>query len=213
MITKQLNQETTLAISQEASKMLKLGNVIIYPTDTLYALGADALNESAVERFFSLKKRPDNKPVPLFVRDIVMAKELAFIDKRQEAIMQKLWPGPYTLVVFKRNKVSLRLTGDTQKIGLRIPDNTFCTHLLREFDGPITASSANISGQEATVDPQKIISQFEQYSITPDYFVDSGTLNNTQPSTVIDITSNKPKFLRMNPANLRQMQNILSADL
>ncbi|MEX2007940.1 MAG: L-threonylcarbamoyladenylate synthase [Candidatus Spechtbacterales bacterium] len=190
---------------------LQRGFAVVLPTDTLYGLAVDALNERAVERFFKLKQRPATKPVPLFVRDIAMAKEMAFIDRRQEAMLEKLWPGPFTFVLFKRNKVSLRLTGTTQKVGLRIPDDTFCQAVLDEFGGPITASSANISGKEAPTTVEEIMAQFKEHGTAPDLCVDAGPLEGRQPSTVIDISGPRAVIVRMSAASPAQLATILKA--
>ncbi|OGZ62005.1 MAG: threonylcarbamoyl-AMP synthase [Candidatus Spechtbacteria bacterium RIFCSPLOWO2_01_FULL_46_10] len=210
MKIKKLTSSNLLELAQEASDYLKRGNAIIYPTDTLYALGVDALNEGAINHFFSVKKRPANKPVPLFVKDIEMAGELAFIDKRQKKILERAWPGSFTFILHKRDKVSSRISAGTQKVGLRIPDNDFAQALLNKFAGPITASSANISGEPATANPAEISKQFSEYSVTPDYFVDAGILENAMPSMVIDITGKKPQILRMNSTTAQIFKEIIA---
>lgn len=189
--------------------MLRAGNSVVFPTDTIYGLGVDALREDAVARFFALKRRPATKPVPLFVRDIAQAKELAFIDKRQEAILEKLWPGPFTLVLHKKNPVLNRIAAGTHTVGLRIPDNEFCTALLEEFEGPITAASANVSGEEAAPDMDTIIAQFKKHSMVPDLLIDAGPLADTNPSTVIDIIGEKPKILRLSATTPQRMKEIM----
>lgn len=208
-----LTPDTIGEVAASAADHLRRGYAVVFPTDTIYGLAVNALDASAVDRFFALKRRPASKPVPLFVRDIAMAKELAFIDARQEAILEKLWPGAFTFVLKKKNAVSDRLSAHTDTVGLRIPDNEFCSALLKEFDGPITASSANISGMEATADPDEIIAQFKEYSMVPDFFVDAGILQNTIPSTVIDISGPKAKILRMSATNPATMRAILDAGL
>lgn len=208
MIRKKLTDKNLLEIAQEAADYLKRGHAIIFPTDTLYALGVDALNESAIERFFALKRRPVNKPVPVFVRDIKMARELAFIDKRQEGILNKLWPGPVTFVLNKRDKVSLGLSALSDKIGLRVPDNKFCQALLNTFGRPITSSSANISGMEGGRDLDKILEQFKKKSMILEFIIDAGILAQSEASTVIDITGSQPKILRINQTTLPKLQSI-----
>lgn len=210
MIRKILTEENILEVVNEASGALERGHAIIYPTDTLYGLGVDAMNPDAVERFFNLKKRPSNKPLPLFVKDIEMARELAFIDKRQEEILKRLWPGPFTCILYKKQKVSLRLSAGTQKVGLRIADSQFCQMLLNKFGGAITSSSANISGEDATPNLDDIVKQFVQHSVTPDYIVDAGTLKDFQPSTVIDITGSEPIILRISQTTPAQLKKIFN---
>lgn len=203
-----LTEDNFLEVAHKAADVLRRGYAILFPTDTLYALGVDALNENAVEHFFALKQRPAEKPVPIFVRDLTMAKDLAFFDRKQEEIVQKLWPGPFTCLLYKRNKVSLRLTADTQKVGLRIPDNSFCSALLHAFGRPITGSSANISGIEPDENLDAIIEQFRAYSQVPELVIDTGPCEDAHPSTVIDLTGRQPKILRMKKTTLLKMQDI-----
>ena len=106
--------------------------------------------------------------------------------------------------------MSSRISAGTQKVGLRIPDNDFAQALLNKFAGPITASSANISGEPATANPAEISKQFSEYSVTPDYFVDAGILENAMPSMVIDITGKKPQILRMNSTTAQIFKEIIA---
>jgi len=208
-----LTEENFSDAVKKASIALKQGYAIVFPTDTLYGLGVDALREDAVERLFYLKKRPANKPVPIFVKDIEMAKELAFIDARQEEILKKLWPGPFTAVLFKKNKISLRLTANTQKVGLRIPNSDFCRALIRDFGGPITCSSANVSGMESTGDIDEIFKQFKEHSTAPDLVIDAGDILSSEPSTILDITQKEPLILRVNQTTLKKMSEIFDKKL
>jgi len=208
-----LTEENFSDAVKKASIALKQGYAIVFPTDTLYGLGVDALREDAVERLFYLKKRPANKPVPIFVKDIEMAKELAFIDARQEEILKKLWPGPFTAVLFKKNKISLRLTANTQKVGLRIPNSDFCRALIREFGGPVTGSSANVSGMGSTGDSDKILQQFKEHSTAPDLVIDAGDILSSEPSTILDITQKEPLILRVNQTTLKKMSEIFDKKL
>lgn len=205
---KELTKENIQEISEEAANFIKRGYAVIVPTDTLYGLAVNALDEDAVSHFFALKKRPSNKPIPIFVKDIKMAKELAFINDRQEEILKKLWPGPFTFVLNKKQTISAKLSAKTEKIGLRMPNHLFVKTLMDELDKPITGSSANISGLAPSGDLDDIVSQFKEHSIVPDYIVDIGILESKDPSTVIDITSKEPKVLRMNPTTIKQMQEV-----
>jgi len=108
------------------------------PTDTVYGLICDAKNKKAISRIFLIKKRPKNKPLPVFVRNIAMAKTLAKIDKHQEKFLKKVWPGAVTVILKSKNKNST--------IGLRIPSHKFVLGLAKHI-GPLTETSANISGK------------------------------------------------------------------
>ena len=208
MERKKVTDKNKIQLVKEAINYLERGYAIIFPTDTLYALGVDALNEDALKIFFSIKKRSAQKPVPVFVSDIQMAHTLAFINKRQEVILQKLWSGAFTVVLEKRQKVSLLLTAGTNKIGLRIPSSDFAYNLVKKFGRPITSSSANISGMSSSANLDDIVEQFKANSIPPDFVIDGGTLQPSEPSTVIDITGLKPKILRINQTTLTKLQDV-----
>lgn len=208
-----LSKKNSLDIAKQAAEQLQRGYAVIFPTDTFYALGVNALDEKSVERLFKLKKRPERKPVPIFVRDFEMAAEVAFIDKKQEAILRELWPGPFTFILPKKKIVSTQISAGTDKVGLRIPDYFFCRDFLNIFGAPITGSSANISGMEATTNVDEIVDQFKSHTLLPEMFVDVGNLVQTSPSTVIDLTGTKPKILRMNLATVEQMQDIFGKSL
>ena len=175
-------------------KFLKEGKVIIYPTDTVYGLLSDATNKKAVEKLFKIKKRSLQKPIPIFVRDIKMAKKIAKIDKNQEKFLKKVWPGKVTIVL--RSKTKTKLYGVNRKtIALRIPKYKLLNTLLKKINCPLAQTSANISGEPAASNIPKIINQFKNKKYNPDLIIDGGTLRN-KPSKVIDLTANPPKILR-----------------
>ncbi|MDX1535543.1 MAG: L-threonylcarbamoyladenylate synthase [Candidatus Spechtbacterales bacterium] len=208
MTRQKLTKENVSELAEETANVLRRGYSAIIPTDTLYGLAVDALSVDSIAHFFSIKKRPKNKPVPLFVKDIEMAKRLAFIDKRQEEILTELWPGPFTFVLRKKDSVNSTLSAGTEKIGLRIPNHIFIQALLYKLGRPITGSSANISGMDPGGDLDGIIEQFKENSIVPEYIVDAGKIKSGDPSTVIDITSQEPKILRMNMTTLKKLNDI-----
>lgn len=213
MLERVLSDKNIKKLAKETADILHRGGAVIFPTDTLYALGVDALSGHAIDLFFSLKKRPAHKPIPIFVKDIEAAKKIAFINKRQEDILEQLWPGAFTIVLEKKNVLSQRLSAGEKTIGLRVPDSVFCKDLLAEFDGPITASSANISGMEPLLDIDEIIKQFNTYSQLPHFIIDAGVLPASEPSTVINITGKKPKVLRFNSATEGKLKKIFGKDI
>jgi len=181
----------------EAAAAIKKGHVVLCPTDTVYGLVADAANQEAVEKLFLIKKRHRDKPIPLFVEDIATAKKLAFVNKEQEAFLRQVWPGKVT-VVLKRKKTALpkMLFGREKTIGLRIPNYPLIAFLLKKLKGPLTATSANISGRPSSTKIQKVLWQFANQKVKPDLIIDAGDLQKSAPSTVIDLTKKKPKTLR-----------------
>jgi len=195
--------------SKEAALTLFKDGAVVYPTDTIYGLGVNALDGFAVERLFKIKKRPPERAIPLMVSSLTMARALAFIDKKQEAILQELWPGPFTFVLWKKKIVHPQLTGGRETVALRIPAHPFCQSMLRDFEGPITTTSANISDELPARSAGEIAARFEKEEIKPDLIIDVGTLPETYPSTVIDLTHEPPKILRINPTTKDQLLKIL----
>lgn len=174
-------------IIKEAIKLIKKGEIVISPTDTVYGLICDATNKKTVKRLFKIKKRPREKPIPIFVKDIEMAKKLAKINPKQEKFLKKVWPGKVTVVLKSKDK---------KTIGLRIPNYKFINQLLSIINKPLTGTSANISGKPASTRIKEVIRQFQNQKHQPDLIIDAGNLKPAKPSMVIDLTSSKIKILR-----------------
>jgi L-threonylcarbamoyladenylate synthase len=170
------------------------GRVIVYPTDTIYGIGADACNPDAVERVFKAKKRDSGKPILALVNSLEMAARLAdSIPDKARALMEQLWPAPLTLVFKCSPCLPQRLTGGTATIGIRYPDHRFCLEVLNVCNRPITSTSANVSGEEESVSIKEIAETFES---DVDLIVDAGDLLSALPSTIVDVTGSKPKLVR-----------------
>ncbi|MFH1392141.1 MAG: L-threonylcarbamoyladenylate synthase [bacterium] len=183
---------------KEAIDVMARGGSVVYPTDTVFGLGVNALDQDAIRRLYKIKNRLMNRPVPIIVADIKTAKKLAYIDKKVEKILQAVWPGAVTVVLQKRG-------GGT--IGLRIPNHPVPIQLAQKF--PITGTSANLSGQETCKNILEIQRQFQNHHPKPDLILDlNGEIKN-QPSTVLDLTSSKPKILRVGPVNKTQLLELL----
>lgn len=197
---------------ESAIKLIKEGGVAVFPTDTVYGFIADATNKRAVEKIFKIKNRPKSKPLPLFVKDIKMAKELAFVDEKQERFLGKAWPERITVVLELKNKKSLayrqagkiKITNKKLKvygvakntIALRVPKYKLLNDLLEKINKPLAQTSANISGRPASGNIKKIIKQFEKQTVKPDLVVDAGNLPKRKPSKIIDLTKIPYKVLR-----------------
>lgn len=195
---------------REAVSVLNSGGVIIYPTDTLYGLGANALDEKAVEKVFKIKKRPLSKPLPIAVKNIVWAKGLACISRKNTEVLESIWPGKVTAVLPKRDIVPAITTAGSSTVGMRVTDHSFVNKLLGRFGYPLTSTSANISGEEPTNDINKIIESFGKSFFRPDLVIDVGILAKSDPSLVIDLTTGKPKILRIGPSKPDQFLKLLN---
>ena len=139
---------------KEVTKSVKSGQVVICPTDTVYGLVCDAGNKKAVRRLSQIKKRPKGKPIPIFVKDIKMAKRFAEIDGKQEKFLRKVWPGAVTAV--------LRSKKGKDTIGIRVPDHRLILNLIKKLNRPFAETSVNISGRPPARNIKEILSQFSE---------------------------------------------------
>ena len=205
-----LNKDYTEAL-KETVAVLKSGGVIIYPTDTLYGIGCNALDEKAVKKVFEIKERSLSKPLPMLVRNIKWVKELGYVNKRSAKILDKVWPGRVTVILPKREIVPDILTSGHKTVGMRVPDYPLLDELLRMFGYPIVSTSANISGQEPTQDINEIIEIFSRrLTRQPDMVLDVGILPKSEPSTVIDLTADKPKIIRIGSSKPEEFLKLLN---
>ena len=175
----------------EAIAALRKGNLVVYPTDTLYALGADIYNKYAVGRVFEVKKRPLDVPLPVAVSSFDDIDKVAFVNESARCLADVFLPGPLTLVLKKRKNVPNIVTGGLDKIAVRIPDNEVALDLLFKF-GPLTVTSANIHGSKVPYVIEDIRGEFKDDIAV---YIDYKRLDGS-PSTIIDITGKKPVLLR-----------------
>lgn len=135
------------AISRAASA-IRDGELVVYPTETVYGLGADATDPAAIQRVFDAKDRPRDNPISMAVPDIATADPYISISERERAFVEEFLPGPVTVVVERTDEVPDVLTAGRDRVGLRIPDHEGALALLQQV-APVTATSANTSGQPA----------------------------------------------------------------
>ncbi|MBI2049972.1 MAG: threonylcarbamoyl-AMP synthase [Candidatus Staskawiczbacteria bacterium] len=182
--------KTSTKTLSKALTVLKQGGVIICPTDTVYGFLADASNKKAVDKIFKIKKRPKQKPLPVFVKNLKMAKSMAVINKEQEKIIRRYWPGKYTFVLKSKIKPQkLKLYGVAKdSVALRVPKHYFLQKLLKKINRPLVQTSVNISGRPTLVKISDIIKKFKKNKPQPDLIIDAGFLKN-KPSKIIDLTS------------------------
>jgi len=196
---------------KQACRVLKLGGVVVYPTDTVYSLGANACDLLAVEQVFKIKNRPYYKPLPIIVRNLEWVEAVAFTASHHRKVVESIWPGTTTVILPKRDHLSSLVTAGEMTVGIRIPDFPFTDQLLGKFGYPLTATSANISGEEQTNDIDKIIERFANSKYGPNLIIDAGLLPKSKPSTVLDLASDQPKILRVGPSRPDQLRKLLES--
>ena len=176
-------------IISQAINVLADGGVVLYPTDTVYGLGANIFDNSAVRRVFDIKKRSYLKPVSILVGDVGSIDLVAKVSLAQKRTIKEYLPGPYTFILNKRKIVPRLVTGGSSNVGVRVPDSAIACSLARIF--PITTTSANISDDEML--PKEIL---EQLDCEVDLVIDVGELESAKASSIIDLTGFKPKTIR-----------------
>ena len=176
-------------IINEAIKVLADGGVILYPTDTVYGLGANIFDRKAVKRVFNIKKRSYLKPLSLLVSSTDAIPLVSRVSINQLNTINKYLPGPYTFILKKSRIVPLYLTSGSSSVGVRVPKSEIACNLASVF--PITTTSANLSNKDTLDTPEEILNQLD---CEVDLVIDVGSLNSRNPSTIIDLTSDKPIF-------------------
>ena len=167
-----------------AATLLRDGGLVAFPTETVYGIGANFLNESTIKRLYEIKKRPGNKPFTIHIASVDMIRDMGCeITPLVEEFIKTFWPGPLTLV----------LKSKSGKLGFRMPKNNIAKDLISKSGVPIVAPSANISGEKPPVEAGEILKTLNGKI---DLVLDSGKTEFGKESTVVDITGNTYKILR-----------------
>jgi L-threonylcarbamoyladenylate synthase len=188
-----------------ALQALKEGEPIIYPTDTLYALGADIYNETAVKKVFTIKHRPFSIPLPVAVSSIKEIETVAYMNKAAWKIGEKFLPGTITIILKKKPSVPAIVTAGSDTIAIRIPQHPIALRLLCEY-GPLTVTSANIH-QKKTKGIIKDILQ--QLGTSIPVCLHDGR-KEKPPSTIIDLTIKKPRVVREGSIREKELLDVIS---
>jgi L-threonylcarbamoyladenylate synthase len=187
-----------------AAAALQRGEVIVYPTETLYGLGADALNVAAVEKVLQLKGRDPNNPIPVLVADRTMLNSLvAEVPALAEKLIARFWPGPLTIVFAARKDIPRPLLNRAGGIGVRISNQPIAVQLAKSLGRPITATSANPSGKP----PARTVDEAKKYFAGRiESYINGGELASRTGSTVVEIIANRIRIIREGEITREQLQ-------
>ena len=181
-----------------AAEALKAGELIVYPTDSVYGLGCDLFNKNAIEKIYQRKGRDKRKLLSFICPDLKEISEYAYVPDFAYKIMRRLLPGPYTFILNATKRVPRILLEKRKTVGIRVPDNAVCQALLAEFGSPIISTSARLADQIFLGDPDEIAETFER---VVEIFLDSGP-GGLEQSTVIDFTGDEPVVIRQGKGKL-----------
>ena len=189
-ILKTNNENPDKEVIEEAINVMAHGGVVLYPTDTVYGLGVNIFNKKAVRRIYDIKKRSLMKPLSIIVSSKDAISHVANLRTRDKIYVDKFLPGPYTLILNKTKIVPRVVTSGLKHVGVIIPDNEIACRISDLF--PVTTTSANLSDHEVCETPDEILDQLNH---DVDLVIDVGKLKRNKPSTIINLTSEKPIIL------------------
>lgn len=181
-------------IIKEAAHIINRGGLVVFPTETVYGIGADALNDGAVEKIFKAKGRPQDNPLIVHIADLDELYDLALeVPEQAKLLAEKFWPGPLTMILYKKKILSDKITAGLNTAAIRLPVNKIALALIRESKKPIAAPSANISGRPSPTEASHVI---EDLMGKVDMIIDGGSTFIGLESTVVDMTGPVPLILR-----------------
>jgi L-threonylcarbamoyladenylate synthase len=181
----------------QALRTLKAGGLIIYPTETVYGLGADATNQKAVDKLLTFKTRREGKPLSIAVANQEMAEKYVKLNDQAHQLYRQFLPGPYTIISNYTAGLAAGVASEFKTLGVRISDYPFVSQLIQTFGKPITATSANASGKKRPYQISDILNNISNKQLSLiDVIINAGTLPPNQPSVVIDTTLSTPLIIR-----------------
>lgn len=181
------------------------GELFVYPTETLYALGCNPLNEKALEKLYFVKNRPKSLPVSIAVTGIEMMKELVYVNELAQTIYEKFLPGPVTLLCKQKRPLPDILSSEDGKIGIRVPDHPIAL-MISNLVGPVCSTSANLHGDP---DPKDIGTAKEQLEDKVKLFIDCGESKYQSPSTIVDCSGSSINIIRKGVISHKELTSIL----
>ena len=198
-------------IISQAAEIIRSGGLVSFPTETVYGLGADALNAQAVTKIYAAKGRPSDNPLILHVSNHEQAESLVYMNDVADNLAHEFWPAPLTLVLPARDVIPLKTRGGLGTAAIRMPDNPIALALIEASRTPIAAPSANISGRPSPTDFESV---YHDMNGRIDMILDGGSCDIGIESTVIDVT-NPEKILLLRPGgmSIEAIENVINMHL
>ncbi len=195
------------ALVEAAAERLRHAGLVAFPTETVYGLGADAMNGEAVRRVYEVKGRPSNNPLIVHVDGAEMARRVvASWPDRATLLAGRFWPGPLTLVLRRSPALPALVTGGGETVAVRCPDHPISLALIRAFGGPLVGPSANPSGRVSPTTPQHVREGLAGLDVL---VLDGGPCRSGIESTVLSLVEATPRILRPGPVTRAQIEEVL----
>ncbi len=196
---------------ETAAAAIRAGGLVVLPTDTLYGLAADPFNRTAVRRVFAAKRRAAGQPLPLIAADTAqVVRHIGALSTAAERLARRFWPGPLTLLLRAPDSLASETTGGTGLVGVRVPNHHVALALCRASDRPLTATSANISGQPASPDPNAVLAALSGEEARIDVLLDAGKTAGGPPSTIVDMSEDVARLVRAGAIPWEEIQTCLN---
>ena len=177
-----------------AVEIIRAGGVVAYPTETFYGLGVDALNQKAIKKVFTIKRRSFAQPLLILIPEQdYLPRYVTEVSEKARRLMEHFWPGPLTMVFSASPQLPSILTAGTKKIAIRISPHPIARALTSAFAGPLTSTSANISGEQSPATAKEV---FSHLGGIIDLIIDGGKTPGQMPSTIVDVTFSPPQLVR-----------------
>ncbi len=177
-----------------AAKIIKKGGTVVFPTETVYGLGANALNSNSATKIFKAKRRPSDNPLIVHIANMGQLHEIAKVGKKDEAKIKRMWPGPITFLFYKKNIIPDNVTAGSRKVAVRMPAHPIALALIKESNVPIAAPSANLSTKPSPTNARHALQDLEG---RVDMIIDGKDAFFGIESTIVDMTSKTPRVLRL----------------
>lgn len=197
----------TIEAIDKAAADVKAGNLVVYPTDTVYGIGANPFDQVAVKKLFIAKNRPFDMPLTIAVADKDMIEQIAIMTKPVEKLIDAFLPGPLTIITNKNPNVPDMVTSMSFKVGIRIPEDPVALELIKRT-GPIIATSANLHSQPDATSVEEAKAAFGDKVST---YLDKGISGTGRPSTIVWISDNKVEIIRQGDISKKQIEDALYA--
>lgn len=197
--------DNCIQAAMAAAEDIAAGNLIVYPTDTVYGIGADIYNEVAVKNLYLAKRRPFDMALSVAVADRKMMESVAILNETADKLIKAFLPGPLTIIIKKNPEVPDIVTAGSQKVGIRIPDHPIALEIARR-SGPIVATSANIHFQPDAIDIGMATAALGNSVST---YIDAGHSPSGKPSTIIWIKDKEYEIIRQGPITEDMIKEVL----
>ena len=201
-----LRNKMDCKLLKEPAEIIRSGGIVIFPTETVYGIGANGLDEKAVDKLYKVKNRPLNKPISLLVSNMEMIEKITKnISNKEYKLMNKFFPGPFTIILKKKNIIPDIVTSGGDTVGIRMPSGEIARKLVEYANVPIATPSANISGKPSGTNIDSIIRDFEG---KVDYIIDGGESKIEIASTIVQVVNEEIHILREGIISRENVLNI-----